>query len=79
MSPIYVRLNSDVHEQDHELVRPGAVFYLTMYRQFVRGTIAHGEELRFRRLPSWTKAQLERINRAADKVGNNIVARPLLP
>lgn len=51
--------------QDMELVRPGAVFYWTIYRETKRSTIKHSQEIRFRRLPNWTNRQVEAINSKA--------------
>ncbi len=50
-----------VAEQDRDLVRPGAVFYLTLFKRTKRGSIENSQELRFRRRPSWMAAQLKRI------------------
>lgn len=50
-----------VSEQDEDLVRPGAVFYLTLFKRTMRGSIQNSQELRFRRRPSWSTAQLKRI------------------
>lgn len=47
--------------QDLELVRPGAVFYWTIYRETKRSTIKHAQEIRFRRLPNWTKRQVANV------------------
>ena len=55
-----------VAEQDQELVRPGAVFYLTLYKRTRRGSVSNAQELRFRRLPSWTKSQLSVIDKDSD-------------
>lgn len=55
-----------VTEQDQDLVRPGAVFYLTLFKRTSRGSISNSQELRFRRLPSWTKAQIGEIDKQAD-------------
>lgn len=57
--------------QDYPLVAPGAVFYLTLYRETERSSIRNAQEIRFRRLPSWSKAHLKRIsNDAALFLGN---------
>jgi hypothetical protein len=50
-----------VSEQDQDLVRPGAVFYLTLFKRTRRGSIENSQELRFRRRPSWSTAQLKQI------------------
>ncbi len=47
-----------VSNQDHDLLRPGAVFYWTMFKETKRGSVSNSQEIRFRRLPSWTKRQL---------------------
>ena len=57
-----------VHPQDAELVRPGAIFYLTLYKEIKRSSISNSQELRFRRLPSWSKSQIERIKLEAARL-----------
>ncbi len=54
-----------VSEQDQDLVRPGAVFYLTLFKRTKHGSIENSQELRFRRRPSWTVAQLKQIEEDA--------------
>jgi hypothetical protein len=55
-----------VSEQDKDLVTPGAVFYLTLFKRSKRGTVENSQELRFRRQPNWSKYQLKRIEDSAD-------------
>ena len=57
-----------ITDQDKDLVRPGAVFYWTLYKETRRGSIRNSQELRFRRLPSWSKNQLQRIEAEASKL-----------
>ncbi len=57
-----------VSDQDKDLVIPGAVFYWTLYKETRRGSIRNSQELRFRRLPSWSRSQLERIQAEASKL-----------
>lgn len=57
-----------VADQDADLVRPGAVFYLTLYKRLKRGSIENSQELRFRRLPDWTQWQLDQIQEDAKKL-----------
>ena len=57
-----------VTDQDKDLIKPGAVFYWTLYKETRRGSIRNSQELRFRRLPSWSKTQLERIQAEASKL-----------
>lgn len=51
-----------VTDQDIPLVTPGAVFYLTLYKQSELTTVRNAEEIRFRRLPSWSSSQIRRIH-----------------
>lgn len=54
-----------VADQDQDLVCPGAVFYLTLSKRTKRGSIENTQELRFRRRPSWSEAQLKQIEHDA--------------
>ena len=63
-----IDLDCQVAEQDMDLVRPGAVFYLTIFEQR-RPAIRNVEELRFRRRPSWTRAQIAAIEADANAIG----------
>jgi hypothetical protein len=54
-----------VVDQDKELVEPGAIFYWTLYKEIKRGSISNAEEIRFRRLPNWTKVQLDNVTTEA--------------
>lgn len=54
-----------VADQDQDLVRPGAVFYLTLFKRTRRGSVENSQELRFRRRPSWSEAQLRQIEEDA--------------
>ena len=53
-----------ITEQDMELVQLGAIFYLTLYKRTIRGSIQNSQELRFRRRPSWSVSQLKKIDEA---------------
>jgi hypothetical protein len=66
-----------VAEQDIDLVRPGAVFYLTLYKQTKRGSIQNAQELRFRRRPDWTKRQIDQITLDAERLRSKMKARPI--
>lgn len=54
----------DVSAQDYDLMLPGAVFYLTLYKRTVP-SVENVQELRFRRRPSWSAAQLRQIEKDA--------------
>lgn len=66
-----------VSEQDRDLVQPGAVFYLSLFKQMKRGSVQNSQELRFRRLPAWTRKQLENIQVNAAMIRSKMRARPL--
>ena len=58
-----------VSDQDKDLVRPGAVFYLTLFKRTKRGgSIENSQELRFRRRPAWSATQLKRVKEDADEL-----------
>jgi hypothetical protein len=61
-----------VHSQDLDLVSPGAVFYWTLYKETKRGTIHNSQELRFRRLPCWSNAQIEQVHAEAKELAKHI-------
>ena len=65
-----------IADQDSDLVKPGAVFYLTLFNQTVRGTVRNSQELRFRRRPDWSKQQIETIESDAKSLSGKITARP---
>ncbi len=54
-----------VTEQDQDLVRPGAVFYLTLFKRTKRGSVENAQELRFRRRPAWSTGQLRQVEHDA--------------
>lgn len=54
-----------VVQQDLPLVRPGAVFYLTIFTEKKRTSIQNAEEIRFRRMPAWSKAHIKKIQNDA--------------
>lgn len=56
----------EVSVQDYDLIQPGAVFYLTLYKRSVP-SVENVQELRFRRRPSWTPAQLRQIDKDASE------------
>ena len=68
-----------VAEQDKHLVRPGAVFYWTLYKETRRGTVVNAQSLSFRRLPNWSRHQLKRIREDAQKLFKNAKQARQLP
>lgn len=66
-----------VSEQDMDLVCPGAIFYLTLSKRMKRSGIENAQELRFRRLPSWTKQQIAQVEREANMLLSKMRARPI--
>jgi len=49
-----------VSDQDRDLVVPGAVFYLTLFKRSTP-SVENAQELRFRRRPSWSVSQLKQV------------------
>jgi len=49
-----------VAEQDRDLVIPGAVFYLTLFKR-TRPSVENAQELRFRRRPAWSQRELDKV------------------
>ena len=67
-----------VMDQDRDLVAIGAVFYLTIYKSRLRGgTIVNSQELRFRRLPAWSRQQVAKVGELAAQIAHKMKARPL--
>jgi hypothetical protein len=64
-----------VSPQDQDLVRPGAVFYLTLYKRTIP-SVENIQELRFRRRPSWSPAQLTQVERDASMFLSKMKALP---
>jgi hypothetical protein len=59
---------SEVNPDDVPLVRPGAIFYLTVYRVIASsGQQQRSTRLFFRRLPAWTPALLASARNRADR------------
>jgi len=59
-----------VSPQDRDLIRPGAVFYLTLFKRLRRGTVENSQELRFRRFPAWSAQQIAKIYEDADALAS---------
>ena len=58
----------EVDPQDRSLFAEGATFYWFIFEEVRRGTRRIVTDLRFRRLPAWSKAELEEVKRrAADR------------
>ena len=59
----------EVSESDRPLLAPGAVFYWSIgYRMDQWGSRERVSALRFRRLPVWTRRDLEVVTRKADEL-----------
>lgn len=67
-----------VAEQDKELVRPGAVFYLTLFKRS-NPSIENAQELRFRRRPAWSADQIKQIKTDAAMIISKMKALPTAP
>lgn len=66
-----------VSAQDLDLVRPGAVFYLELYKRTTRGSVTNAQELRFRRLPAWSKKQTDRLYQKVGDILANFAMAPM--
>jgi hypothetical protein len=60
-----------VAEQDRDLLKPGAVFYWTLYKETRRGTVINAQSLRFRRLPNWSRRQIQRVREESKDLFKN--------
>ena len=59
----------EVTPDDLELLQPGAVFYWTIgYDISPGGTRRRASEIKFRRLPSWTKGDIARLDEHANEL-----------
>jgi hypothetical protein len=68
-----------VPDQDSDLVKLGAVFYLTLFKRVKKGgSIENSQSIQFRRRPNWSKSQLVKINEQANmflsKIKNKTIA-----
>lgn len=68
-----------IAEQDIALIVPGAVFYLSLYKESLRSSVRNTQEIRFRRLPAWSKAQVTRIERDVELFSSHIEGPPSGP
>ncbi|HHL4079884.1 hypothetical protein [Burkholderia sola] len=64
--------------QDRNLVRSGAVFYLSLAVERRRGTVKNVQEIRFRRLPSWTRIEIQKMREDAKVLMSKLKPRPLV-
>jgi len=55
----------EVADDDRKLLKAGAIFYWTIGYQQRRGQRLRVSEVRFRRLPAWSRSDMERIKKAA--------------
>lgn len=63
----------DLSEDDRALVRPGAVFRWAIgYHRLPGGTKRRASQIVFRRLPQWTKADLEQASSEAQEISRSI-------
>lgn len=65
----------DVSADDLELLRPGAIFYLTIGRvTHVNGRVQRMSRIVFRRLPAWTQSILNRAQSRAHRLHKFLTA-----
>jgi len=64
---IIVLSRDEIDNNDQKLLMPGALFYWYIgYRQGVKYTKERFSIIRFRRLPQWTKREVENANKLAE-------------
>lgn len=61
-------LFTEISEDDRPLVRPGAVFYWHIGYETEKGTVKRSSIFRFRRLPRWTKNDIEKADAFRQKM-----------
>jgi hypothetical protein len=62
---------SEVDADDLPLLKPGAIFYLTIYRRILEsGRHERATRMFFRRLPAWTPSMLQSVKERADRWKN---------
>ena len=58
----------EIDSDDMELLKPGAIFYLTVFRRVMpNGRQERATRLIFRRLPAWTPTMLKSVESRASK------------
>jgi hypothetical protein len=63
----------EVSEEDRPLIRPGAIFYWNIgYHNSYSGQRTRTSIIRFRRLPAWTREEIEAAKREAERLGKSI-------
>jgi hypothetical protein len=63
----------EVSEEDRPLIRPGAIFYWNIgYHNSYSGQRTRTSIIRFRRLPAWTREEIEAATREAERLGKSI-------
>lgn len=65
-----------VSEQDKDLVVPGAMFYLTLFKR-TSPSVENTQELRFRRRPAWSAEQLKQIDKDAVRLSAKLKTLPI--
>lgn len=69
-SPEITTISIDsIPDEDHHLVKPGAIFIWTiLYRTSKNGQKSLVSDIRFRRLPVWTKSEIKKAESLASKI-----------
>lgn len=65
-----------VDEQDRDLIRPGAVFYLSLGKTSRGGSYENAQKIRFRRQPDWSARQVKKIWADVKILSGKIGERP---
>ena len=63
----------EISEEDRPLIRPGAIFYWNIgYHNSYSGQRTRTSIIRFRRLPAWTREEIEAAKQEAERLGQSI-------
>jgi hypothetical protein len=63
----------EISKGDRDFVKPGAIFYWSIgYLDSRSGQRTRASVIRFRRLPAWSKQEIEAANREADLIGDEL-------
>jgi len=62
----------DINEYDHDLVKPGAIFYWSIGHEEVNGTRKRASYIQFRRLPPLSTEEISQIAQQANEIGKEL-------
>jgi hypothetical protein len=60
----------EISDDERKLVRPGAIFYWSIGYEKEKGTVKRSSIIRFRRLPKWTKSDIDKAKKIKSELEN---------